>query len=58
MDGNLAAISALRTIERTAILPRDSDEQRALLGALKALYRLHSPQRANSHTDSEAEHNA
>lgn len=43
MDKNLAAISALRIIERAAVVPRDSDERRAVLGAFKALYRLHAP---------------
>lgn len=58
MENHLAAISALRTIERAVVVPRDSDERRAVLGAFMALYRLHSPQHGNSHTASEAEHNA
>lgn len=46
MEKNLAAISALRTIERAVVVPRDADERRAVLGAFKALYRLHSPRTA------------
>jgi hypothetical protein len=43
MDNHLSAVSALRTIECAAVVPRDSDERRALLGAFKALYRLATP---------------
>lgn len=51
MDNHLAAISALRTIERAVVVPRDSDERRAVLGAFRALYRLLTPRehRVDSH---------
>ncbi|MEU0965887.1 hypothetical protein ABZ357_10835 [Streptomyces sp. NPDC005917] len=40
MTTNIAALSALRTLESTTVTPRDPYERMAVLGAFKALYRL------------------